>query len=107
MLPDSSTTSMPGSLEPPPSPTQQMRRKGGRARMLGDIGRRYKFIWQGCKKGTACVGVFIAERWIDSVADMVRVNERIMWVKLVIGKHIVNIAYAPQMGLSAEEKDDF
>ena len=29
-----------------------------------------------------------------------------MYVKLVIGKHIVNIvsAYAPQVGLSAEEK---
>ena len=74
--------------------------------MLGANGRRYKFFWQGCNKGTAGVGVFIAERWIDSV---VRVNERIMYVKLVIGKQIVNnvSAYAPQVGLSAEEKDDF
>ena len=49
----------------------------------------------------------IAERWIDSVVDVVRVNERIMYVKLVIGKQIVNIvsAYAPHMGLSVEEKD--
>ena len=40
---------------------------------------------------------------------VVRVNERIMYVKLVIGKQILNIvsAYAPQVGLSAEEKDDF
>ena len=32
-----------------------------------------------------------------------------MYVKLGIGKHIVNIvsAYAPQVGFSAEEKDDF
>ena len=32
-----------------------------------------------------------------------------MYVKLVIGKQIINIvsAYAPQVGLSAEEKDDF
>ena len=46
----------------------------------------------------------IAERWIDSVVNVVRVNER-----LVIEKQIVNIvsAYAPQVGLSAEEKDDF
>ena len=53
--------------------------------------------------------MFIAERWIDSVVDVVRANERIMYVKLVIGKQIVNIvsAYAPQVGLSAEEKDDF
>ena len=65
-----------------------------------------KSFWQGCNKGTVGVGVFIAERWIDSFVNVVRVNERIMYV---IGKQIVNIvsAYAPQVGLSAEEKDDF
>ena len=36
-------------------------------------------------KGTAGVGVIIAERWIHSVVDVVRLNERIMYVKLVIG----------------------
>ena len=77
--------------------------------MLGAIGRRYKFFWQGCNTGTAGVGVFIVERWIDTVVDVVRVHEWIMYVKLVIGKQIVNIvsAYAPQVSLSAEEKDDF
>ena len=74
--------------------------------MLGAIG--YKVFWQGCNKGTAG-GVFISERLIDSVIDVVRVNERIMYVKLVIGKQIGNIvsAYAPQVGLSAKDKDDF
>ena len=72
--------------------------RGGSASMVGAIGRRYKF-WQDCNKGTAGVGVLISERWIDSV-----VNDRIMYVKLVIGKHIVNIvsAYAPQVGLIAD-----
>ena len=53
--------------------------------------------------------MFIAERWIDSVVNVVRVNERIMYVKLVIGKPIAIIvsAYAPQVGSSAEEKKDF
>ena len=43
------------------------------------------------------------------LSNVVRVNEQIMYVKLVIGKQIVNIvsAYAPQVGLSAEKKDDF
>ena len=55
------------------------------------------------------VGVFISDRWIDSVVDVVRVNERIMFVKLVNETQIVNIvsAYAPQVGLSAGEKDVF
>ena len=34
--------------------------------------------------GGAGVAVLIAERWIDSVVDVVRVNERIMYMKLVI-----------------------
>ena len=87
---------------------QETRKKGESARMLGAIGMRYKFFWQGCNKGTAGVGLFIAERWIESVADVVRVNERIMYMKLLIRKQILNIisAYAPQVDLSAE-KDDF
>ena len=88
---------------------QETRWKGESARMLGANGRRYKIFWQRCNKGTAGVGVFIAEKWIDSVVDVVGVNEWIMYVKLVIGKHIVNIvsAYAQQVDLSAEEKDDW
>ena len=52
---------------------QEMRWKGESARMLGANGRRYKFFWQDCEKGTASVGVLIAKRWIDSVVDVVRV----------------------------------
>ena len=87
---------------------QETRWKGESARILGAIGRRYKFFWQNCNHGTAGVGVFIAERWINSDVDVVRANERIMYVKLVFGNQIVNIvsAYVPQVGLSAEEKDD-
>ena len=50
---------------------QETRWKGESARMIGAIGIRYKFFWQGCNKGTAGVSVFIAERWIDSVVDMI------------------------------------
>ena len=57
---------------------QETRWKGEGVRMLGAIGRRYKFFWQGCNKGTLGVGVFVAEIWIDSVVDVVRVNEQLM-----------------------------
>ena len=70
---------------------QETRLKGESVRMLAANGRRYKLFWQGCNKGTAGVGVFIVERWIDNV---VRVNERIMYVKLVTGKQILNIVSA-------------
>ena len=48
------------------------------------IGRRYIFFWQGCNKRTAGVCVIIAERWIYIVSE-----------------------YAPQVGLSTEEKNAF
>ena len=48
---------------------QETRWKGESARMLGANGIRYKFFWQGCNEGTAGVGVFFAERWIDSVCQ--------------------------------------
>ena len=50
-----------------------IKRQGERAKMLGDIGRRHMFFWQGCNKGNASVGVFTSERWIDIVVDMIRV----------------------------------
>ena len=64
--------------------------KGESIMMLGANSRRYKFFWQGCNKGTAGFGVFIVEIWIDSV---VRVYERIMYVKLLIRNQIVNIGF--------------
>ena len=45
--------------------------KGRIGRMLGVIGKRYKLFWQGCNKGNAGVCVFIAERWVDIVVDVV------------------------------------
>ena len=62
-----------------------LKRRGGSARILAAIGRRYKFFWQGCNRGS---GISV----IDSDVDVVRVNERIMYVKLVIGKQIGNIS---------------
>ena len=57
------------------------------------------FFLQGCNKETAVFDVCIAERSIDSVLDVVIISERIMYVKLLIRKYIVNIvsAYAPQV----------
>ena len=49
--------------------------------MFCAIGRGYKFFLQGCKKGTSCVGVFIAKRWIDSVVD---VEKDVFWDSFII-----------------------
>ena len=47
---------------------------------------RYKFYWSGNDKGTARVGVFVAEEWIEKGFEVQRVSERIILVKLIVGQ---------------------
>ena len=88
---------------------QEVRWRGSSARWLGSQGSRYKFFWQGCPDGTAGVGVLVAERWVDQVVSVTRVNARLMAVKLVVGERLMNIisAYAPQVGRCYEDKQRF
>ena len=73
------------------------------------IGGGYKFYWMGCKEDLAGVGVMVAERWVDKVKDVVRVSERIIVIKLIVGMTVVNIVsvYAPQVGRKPVEKEEF
>lgn len=88
---------------------KESRWKGGSARMLGMIGGGYKFFWQGCNEGTGGVEVLIAKKWIDRVLSVSRVNERILFVKFIIGKRLTKVIsiYAPQVGRCQDEKDAF
>ena len=36
-------------------------------------------------KGTAGVGVFVAEEWIEKVFEVQRVSDRIILIKLIVG----------------------
>ena len=70
---------------------------------------RYKLYWSGNDKGTAGVGVFVAEEWIEKVFEVQRVSNRIILVKLIVVQRVVTFlsVYAPQSGLSDEVKDLF
>ena len=70
---------------------------------------RYKLYWSGNDKGTAGIGVFVAEVWIEKVFEVQRVSDRIILVKLIVGQCVVTFlsVYAPQSGLSDEVKDLF
>ena len=48
------------------------------------------------------MGVIVSEEFINKVVGVERVNERIMMVKLIVGKSLMNVmsAYAPQVGRS-------
>lgn len=87
---------------------QETRWRGGSARMLGADRARYKVFWKGCDSGLAGVGVMVAEKWIEHVVEVKRVNERLMLLRLAVGKRILNIisVYAPQVGRSKEEKEE-
>ena len=84
---------------------QETRWKGESARTIGG----YKFYWKGCKVGVAGVGIMVASKWVDSVIEVRRVSERMMVVRLRVGKSIWNVVsvYAPQAGRSMEEKELF
>ena len=52
---------------------------------------KYKLFWQGNENGFGGVGILIAEKWITNVLSVDRVNPRIINIRLLIGKMIVNI----------------
>ena len=88
---------------------QESRWKGSGTRLLGPQGNRFKFFYQGCVDGVHGVGILISERLVEQVAKVCRISERLMYVKLCFGGRIVNLvsAYAPQVGRSSKEKEDF
>ena len=88
---------------------QETQWKGESARRIMGKDSHYKFFWKGDGLGRGGVGIMIKEQWIESVLSITRVNPRIIMMKLLIGKKLLNITcvYAPQVGLSFDEKARF
>ena len=88
---------------------QETRWRGGSARKIEGKNSIYKFFWSGDQSGLGGVGILLAEKWIDTVLSVVRHNNRCIQVRFLVGTIIVNAisCYAPQTGLSVEEKDTF
>ena len=51
----------------------------------------------------------MAERWIEKVLEVRRVSERLMVVRVIVGRTVLNLisAYAPQAGRPLPEKEEF
>jgi len=83
--------------------------KGEGARMFGGDGKIYKFFWKGNEAGLAGVGIFVAEEFITKVVEVKRVSDRILVLRVTVGKTVLNLisAYAPQVRRPNEEKEDF
>ena len=69
----------------------------------------YKLFWMGCEKGIHGVGMLVADRWIEKVLDVKRVSERLMVVRVMVGRSVLNLisVYAPQAGWSRRLKRSF
>ena len=88
---------------------QEVRYKGQGNRMFGDGEERYKFWWSGGESKIGGVAVMVRENWVENIIEVVRIDERMMKVKMVCGKEIISFfsTYAPQQGRTDEEKEEF
>ena len=85
---------------------QETRWKGNGAR---EIGNGYKLYYSGSREGRNGVGVIVNHFWKEKVIDVVRVNNRLLKISIIVGDKVVHIisAYAPQMGCQDQEKEAF
>ena len=88
---------------------QEVRWRGASARLVEGKDSRYKMFWVGNGKSMSGVGILLAEKWVKAIFGVKRASNRIMLIKLVVGKSIVTVpsVYAPQAGLDVGFKDLF
>ena len=62
----------------------------------------------GSKTKTDGVGIFVAEKWVDSVVSVERHSERALVLKMVLGDCLLNVftAYAPHLGKPDEDNNN-
>ena len=86
---------------------QETRWRGRSTRLVKGKDSIYKFFWSGDQSSFGGVG--LAEKWVNNVISVTRYDHRCLQLRFLVGTIIVNVisCYAPQSGLSAEEKDIF
>ena len=87
---------------------QEIRWRGSLCRYFGATGKRYK-LWMGSKAKTEGVGIFVAEKWVDSVVSVETHSERILVLKMVLGDRLLNVftVHAPHSAKPDEERECF
>ena len=68
---------------------QETRCRDGHCRIIKGKDTRYKLFWSGNSKGTAGVGVFVAEKCIEKVFEVKRVSHRIILVKIIVSQRVL------------------
>ena len=88
---------------------QETRWKGAGARMIGDKGQAYKFMWQGEKEGFGGVGILVAEEQAMNIIEVKRLSARVIVLRMMVEKATLRVVsvYAPQVGRPDSEKEEF
>ena len=63
--------------------------RGEGARRVGE----YKLFWLGCERGIHGVGLLVADRWIEKVLDVKHVSERLMVMRVIVGRTVLNLIF--------------
>ena len=88
---------------------QEVRYKGDGARTFGVNEEKYKLWYSGSREGLYGVGIMVRQDLIDNVLKIERFSDRLIKIRLVLGKKVFNIfsLYAPQVGRPQAEKEEF
>ena len=85
---------------------QETKWKGSKTK---EIGQGCKLYYHGIYRARNGIGIILSKEWHDNIIEIKRISDRIMTMKLVSGNTTLNIIseYAPQVGCSQQEKDQF
>ena len=70
---------------------QETKWKGNKAR---EIGEGYKLYYNGASMARNGFGIMLHSEWQDKILEMKRKSDRVMSIKLVVGKRMLNIISA-------------
>jgi len=79
------------------------------ARLIKGKDSVYKFYWSANDMGLGGVGFLLADQWLEKVFDVQHISDRIIQIRLILGKVIFTFLsiYAPQVGRTEAEKQHF
>ena len=90
---------------------QETRCRGASARLVKGKKSRYKMFWVEYYKRISSVGILLVKKWVEAVFDVKSVLDRIMFIKIVVGKNMgfvkilwIILAYNSQASLDDSVK---
>lgn len=85
------------------------RNQSNKSRFLDTRTKKYKIHYHGIENQRNGVGIILSTELQKNIIEIKKVSDRLMSIKMVIGKEIWNIvsAYAPQVGCNGTEKEEF